>query len=154
MAGSRCSNAKSRGKLNETYRSSLYIFRTVNKSSSGEGKQCGGLCFFFPQFPSPLFRGTQQSERDEVRRRGLGSSGGGSSRARRPALAAQCQVRVVAGERGRWRCLASCQRLLRSFTSTLLPHRRHFNVFAAAPCGALPFRFCVSEELLSRDSVL
>lgn len=38
-------------------------------------------------------------------------------------------------EPGRWRCLASCQRLLRSFAVTLLPHGRHFKVLAAGRCA-------------------
>lgn len=53
------------------------------------------------------------------------------------------------GGAGRWRCLARCQRLLRSFTA-LLPHGRHFKVLSAvaAPCGAVPslqlgLYFCV-----------
>lgn len=67
----------------------------------------------------------------------------------RPGTAASlCRAAVPArgsrAEPGRWRCLASCQRLLRSFAVILLPHGRHFRALAAVaePAGALPPRLC------------
>lgn len=103
------------------------------------------MLFLDSLLPAPLLLGARQygtkqdlREKGEFLRRLLWPCPGSATSLCGAALGASGSGRA----RGRWRCLASCQRLLRSFTPTLLPHGRHFKVLSAvvAPCGALPSR--------------
>lgn len=70
----------------------------------------------------------------------LGAEGGGQPGRPCPGSAgSRCRASAGAcgsgSEAGRWRCLAACQRLLRSLAVTLLPHGRHFKALAAGRCA-------------------
>lgn len=108
---------------NETaYRGHIYIDLELSVND-GWGKERDAEAFAFPLVPrSPPARGS--AVRHETGSEGEGrvssEDGPGRARAGRPAIAVPLPVGAER-ERGRWRSLASCQRLLRSFTPTLLP---------------------------------
>lgn len=123
------------------------------------GKEGGAEAFAFARFSAPgtppVSPGLGSTERNEIRRRAKCPGAAPAV----PGLRGRCSVlavplSVAVGERGRWRCLALCQRLLRSFALTLLPHGRHFRALssAAAPrSGCLSF--CLGRrEILSPKS--
>lgn len=128
MAESGCSNVKNWAELNDLERGHVCVYLEL-VTNSWE-KERDTEAFVFPRCSAP--RGSAQP--------GLGGeepcSGGD------PAVPGSAAAGCERGARGRWRCLAPRQRLLRSFAPTLLPHGRHFRVLSAvaAPRGALPSR--------------